>query len=119
MKRKYPKPAKPAPRPQQMKTVYLAGGPAHGMSREIPVNAERVRVGLWHYTYAGKMDGRIYFAIALKSRAANSGLFKLIGALGRDPRVETIAARQIPVRAQGGDDARPGNRKRALAGVGR
>ena len=114
MKRKLKKTAKPVTKkPGRTIEIYLLGGPSHGTTKQVPAGTEKTKIGYWTYTYAGKIDQRTYFAIKLKSHAANRALMKIIGEIGRDPRVEAILRRDQPIRAEGGKDASKGNRKRA------
>lgn len=84
-----------------MKEVKLLGGPLDGRRVTLPANAEVYQTGprggpFFVYSYAGKMDAVTYFAIRPPSRLERRILFHMIGALGRDPRVENRFHQQMP-----------------------
>lgn len=82
--------------------VILFGGPLNGRHVHLSPHAEIYEVGpkgcpLFTYTYAGKFDQRVMFAISPRSRSERRWNKLMIGIHGRDPRVEAEFAKEKPI----------------------
>lgn len=82
--------------------VILFGGPLNGRHVHLSPHAESYDVGpigcpLFRYTYAGKFDQRVMFAISPRSRRERRAVKLLIGIHGRDPRIEAEFAKEKPI----------------------